>query len=257
MTSKPGSSGASSCRCKPGYEANGTCRACVSGKYSAMNESFPECLPCEVGKFTSVSAATHCTSCPLGKFQSLTAASSCDGCGLGNLAIKSEETYTCAPATLSTSQTFYSELISENDIVIGRNVVITCQGCKIRAKGKISVLGTIRCISALCPLELEGGQIEVGKIGNIQGGDVIMKSEKITVQGSISTTGQGYAEEEGSGKGSRPLAIYSSHSSWRVAGSGAGHGGAGADACYSFSSSYGSKPSGTLGLYVSMPVHVE
>jgi len=230
----------------------------MRGKYSVMNESFPGCLPCEVGKFTSVSAATHCTLCPLGTFQGSTAASSCDGCGLGNLAIKSEDTYICAQATLSISQTLDSELQSEKDIVIERNVVITCQGCKIRAKGKISVLGTIRCISALCPLELEGGQIEVGKFGNVQGGDVIMKSEKIAVQGSISTTGQGHTEQAGSGKGSRPLSSWTtSYDEWRVAGSGAGHGGDGADGCYQYSSSYGSKPSGTLGLRISMPVHMD
>ena len=252
MTSKAGSSGACSCRCKPGYEATGTCTACVRGKYLA-NESFPGCLPCEVGKFTSVSAATHCTSCPLGTFQSSTAASSCDGCGLGNLAIKSEGTYTCGPATLSISQTLDSELESEDDIVIERNVVITCQGCKIRARGKILAHGTIRCTSALCPIELEGGEIEVGKFGNIRGGDVIVIGEKITVQGTISTTGQGYAEHAGSGKGSRPLAASSSSTSyWRVAGSGAGHGGDGADGCYQYSSSYGNKPSGTLGLHISM-----
>ena len=136
---------------------------------------------------------------------------------------------------------------------------ISCSGNgEIRTSGKISVLGTIRCISALCPLELEGGQIEVGKFGNVQGGDVIMKSEKIAVQGSISTTGQGHTEQAGSGKGSRPLSSWTtSYDEWRVAGSGAGHGGDGADGCYQYSSSYGSKPSGTLGLCISMPVHMD
>ena len=62
-----------------------------------------------------------------------------------------------------------------------------------------------------------------------------MMAGNISVQGSVSTSGQGYAESSGDGKGSRTTTSgYDSY--FRVSGSGAGHGGNGANGCYRYNS---------------------
>ena len=154
-----------------------------------------------------------------------------------------------------------SSLVSVNETLeLGGSLSCTNDKCalSVRSGGDMTTTGTMICPgNNQCLVDVaSGSSARIG--GSMTGSDIrLLVAGTLHLLGTISTTGQGYSGEVGSGKGSRPLAIYSSHSSWRVAGSGAGHGGAGADACYSYSSSYGSKPSGTLGLYVSMPVHVE
>ena len=82
------------------------------------------------------------------------------------------------------------------------------------------------------------------------GSDIRMVvAESLQLAGTVSTNGQGYVEKAGEGKGNQPyLAGSSSYysSNFRVSGSGAGHGGNGATACYRYSNSYGSIPSGTV-----------
>ncbi|MGB1592139.1 MAG: hypothetical protein ACPIOQ_05240, partial [Promethearchaeia archaeon] len=87
----------------------------------------------------------------------------------------------------------------------------------------------------MCKMSLNATKIEVSSTGSLQGGDLVLMAANISVHGTVSTSGQGYAESSGDGKGSRPE--YSSYSSsFRVSGSGAGHGGNGANGCYRYSS---------------------
>ena len=124
---------------------------------------------------------------------------------------------------------------------------VSCSGnIQIRALGRIMVLGTLACTSSLCKLEAEGSDIQVQNSGRITGGDVILVAESLRVLGTVSTSGQGYVEEAGDGKGNKPSYGSSYDSGYRVSGSGAGHGGNGAGACFRYSSSYGSIPSGTV-----------
>ncbi len=122
--------------------------------------------------------------------------------------------------------------------------VVSCSGdSQIRAMGKIAVVGTLACSSSLCKLEAEGNDIQVQNSGRITGGDIILVAESLTVLGTVSSSGQGHVEEAGDGKGNKP-SYGGSYDYYRVSGSGAGHGGNGAGACFRYSSSYGSIPSG-------------
>ena len=82
------------------------------------------------------------------------------------------------------------------------------------------------------------------------GSDIRMVvAESLRLVGTVSTNGQGYVEKAGEGKGNQPhWGGTSSHytTSYRVSGSGAGHGGNGATACYRYDNSYGTIPSGTV-----------
>ena len=70
-------------------------------------------------------------------------------------------------------------------------------------------------------------------------------AESLQLAGTVSTNGQGYVEKAGEGKGNQPSWGGSYYSSYRVSGSGAGHGGNGAAACYRYSTT-GTIPSGTI-----------
>jgi hypothetical protein len=126
---------------------------------------------------------------------------------------------------------------------------------QIRANGTILVLGTLACTSSLCKLEAEGSDIQVQNSGRISGGDVILVAESLRVLGTVSTSGQGYVEDAGDGKGIKPSYGGGSTDYYRVSGSGAGHGGNGAGACFRYSSSYGSIPSGTVRHYIIAGMH--
>ena len=159
------------------------------------------------------------------------------GCGPGNMHIKSGGINNCTTATLSSSQTFdsNSEIVADGDMVIERDVMITCENCKIQAIGKVLVMGTIACTSSLCNVALEGNEIEVKPSGNIRGADIVLRAQNIIAKGIISSSGQGYAEESGPGAGNTPT--YSGGSShYATSGSGGGHGGDGAATCWNFRS---------------------
>ena len=132
---------------------------------------------------------------------------------------------------------------------------VSCSGnIQTRANGTILVLGTLACTSSLCKLEAEGSDIQVQSSGRITGGDVILVAESLRVLGTVSTSGQGYVEEAGDGKGIKPS--YGGDSTdYRVSGSGAGHGGNGAGACFRHNSNYGSIPSGTVRHYIIAGMH--
>ena len=173
------------------------------------------------------------------------------GCGPGNMHIKSGGVNNCATATLSFSQTFdsNSEITADGDIMIEENAIVTCENCKIRAIGKIVVVGTLKCTSSLCKLELEANDVQVHNFGSIKGSDIMLLATSLQLAGTVSTNGQGYVELAGEGKGNQPYWGGSSSyytDSYRVSGSGAGHGGNGAAACYRYSSSRGTIPSGTV-----------
>ena len=150
-----------------------------------------------------------------------------------------------------------SSLVSVNETLeLGGILGCTNGKCalSVRSGGDMTATGTISCSgNNQCLVDVaSGSSARIG--GSMTGSDIrLVVAGTLHLLGTISTTGQGYAEHAGSGKGSRPLAASSSSTSdWRVAGSGAGHGGDGADGCYQYSSSYGNKPSGTLGLHISM-----
>jgi hypothetical protein len=144
----------------------------------------------------------------------------------------------CTGGTCSLSLRSGGDMRSSGDVSYSGN-------SHLRALGRIMVLGTLACTSSLCKLEAEGSDIQVQNSGRITGGDVILVAESLRVLGTVSTSGQGYVEEAGDGKGNKP-SYGSNYDSYRVSGSGAGHGGNGAGACFRYSSSYGSIPSGTV-----------
>ena len=116
--------------------------------------------------------------------------------------------------------------------------------------GTISCSGNNQCLVDVA----SGSAARIG--GAMTGSDIrLVIAGSLHLLGAISTTGQGYGEVAGSGKGSKP-GYSGSNSDYRVAGSGAGHGGDGADGCYRYSSSYGTLPSGTIGLYITHVQHV-
>ena len=133
---------------------------------------------------------------------------------------------------------------------------VSCSGnIQTRANGTILVLGTLACTSSLCKLEAEGSDIQVQNSGRITGGDVILVAESLRVLGTVSTSGQGYVEDAGDGKGNKPSYGGGSIDYYRVSGSGAGHGGNGAGACFRHNSYYGSIPSGTVRHYIIAGMH--
>ena len=160
------------------------------------------------------------------------------GCGPGNMHIKSGGVNNCTTATLSSSQTFdsNSEIVADGDMVIERDVMITCENCKIQAIGKVLVMGTIACTSSLCNVALEGNEIEVKPSGNIRGADIVLRAQNIIAKGIISSSGQGYAEESGPGAGNTPTYSGGSSNTYATSGGGGGHGGDGAATCWNFRS---------------------
>jgi len=168
------------------------------------------------------------------------------GCGAGNIKIQTKGISNCSTATLNYSLTIdsHSEIFADGDFVIKKDAIVNCENCKIQAIGKVIIIGTLACTSSLCKLEVEGSDIQVQSSGRITGGDVILVAESLRVLGIVSTSGQGYVEEAGDGKGNKPSYGSSYDSAYRVSGSGAGHGGNGAGACFRYSSSFGNIPSG-------------
>jgi hypothetical protein len=58
-----------------------SCFQCMKGTYSA--ESSPFCTSCEIGHYSSSSAASSCTPCGVGKFSVVPGSSSCTACAAG------------------------------------------------------------------------------------------------------------------------------------------------------------------------------
>ena len=106
--------------------------------------------------------------------------------------------------------------------------------------------GTISCSgNSQCLVDVASGSSAVLS-GSMTGSDIRMVvAEALQLQGTVSTSGQGYAEETGDGKGNRPSYSGSSSGYYRVSGSGGGHGGDGATSCYRYDASYGPSPSST------------
>jgi hypothetical protein len=112
----------------------------------------------------------------------------------------------------------------------------------------MKVSGTISCAgNSECLVDVASASSALVS-GSMTGSDIrLVIAETLQLLGSVSTSGQGYTERAGDGKGSEPGYHSSSYTSgYRVSGSGGGHGGNGANACYRYSTSYGSIPSGAL-----------
>ena len=126
----------------------------------------------------------------------------------------------------------------------------TCSGsaCSIRVSVNttLEVGGTVRCSgNNQCLVDVVSGwSALVG--GSITGSDIRMViAGSLQVIGTITASGQGYAESAGDGKGNRSSYTSSASSdSFRVSGSGGGHGGNGANSCYQYASGYGTTASG-------------
>ena len=116
----------------------------------------------------------------------------------------------------------------------------------MRSGGSLLSTGTISCLgNSQCLVDLAiGGSAQLE--GVTRGSDIRMVvADGLEVLGRVSTDEQGYIEYLGDGKGARSSWSTSyTYSSFRVSGSGGGHGGDGASSCYRYSSSYGSIPSG-------------
>ena len=145
-----------------------------------------------------------------------------------------------------------SSLVSVNQTLeVGGSLGCTNGKCtlSVRSGGDMTATGTISCSgNNQCLVDVASGS--AARIGGaMTGSDIrLVIAGSLHLLGAISTTGQGYGEVAGSGKGRKPGYSGSANSYDRVAGSGAGHGGDGADGCYR--SSYGTLPSGTIGLYI-------
>ena len=118
----------------------------------------------------------------------------------------------------------------------GKCSVSLHSGGDLNSTASMSCAGNSQCLVDIA----SGSSALLG--GSIAGSDIrMLVAGSLQIQGLVSTSGQGYAESSGDGKGSRPA--YSSYSSsFRVSGSGAGHGGNGANGCYRYSS--GQLPTG-------------
>ena len=123
-------------------------------------------------------------------------------------------------------------------------------GGDLRSSGDVSCSGNSQCL-----VDVASGSSAVLS-GSMAGSDIRMVvAERLRLLGTVSTSGQGYVEEAGDGKGNKPSYGGSNYDSYRVSGSGAGHGGNGAGACFRYSSSYGSIPSGTVRHYIIAGMH--
>ena len=141
-----------------------------------------------------------------------------------------------------------SSLVSVNQTLkLGGSLLCTAGKCSLsmRSGGDMTSTATISCSgNNQCLLDV-ASDASASFGGSIAASDIRMViAESLRLQGTVSTNGQGYAEATGDGKGSKPSSSYSTASSFRVSGSGGGHGGNGADACYRYDSSYGNLPAG-------------
>lgn len=152
--------------------------------------------------------------------------------------------------TVTCSGSACSSLVSVNETLeMGGSLSCTNGKCSLslRSGGKMISTGTISCSgNSQCLVDVASGSSAVLS-GTMTGSDIRMVvAEALQLQGTVSTSGQGYAEETGDGKGNRPSYSGSSSSYYRVSGSGGGHGGNGATSCYRYDSSYGPSPSSTI-----------
>jgi hypothetical protein len=151
--------------------------------------------------------------------------------------------------TVTCSGAACSSLVSVNGTLeVGGAVSCTNGKCRLsmRCGGSLRSTGTISCSgNSQCLIDLAiGGSAQLG--GSTRGSDIrIVAADGLEVLGRVATDEQGYIEYLGDGKGARSSWSTSyTYSSFRVSGSGGGHGGDGASSCYRYSSSYGSIPSG-------------
>jgi hypothetical protein len=152
--------------------------------------------------------------------------------------------------TVSCSGGACSSLVSVNETLeMGGSLSCTNGKCSLslRSGGNMISTGTISCSgNSQCLVDVASGSSAVLS-GSMTGSDIRMVvAEALQLQGTVSTSGQGYAEETGDGKGNRPSYSGSSTSYYRVSGSGGGHGGDGATSCYRYHASYGPSPSSTI-----------
>lgn len=143
-----------------------------------------------------------------------------------------------------------SSLVSVNKTLeMGGSLSCTGGTCSLslRSGGDMRSSGDVSCSgNSQCLVDVASGSSAVLS-GSMAGSDIRMVvAERLRLLGTVSTSGQGYVEEAGDGKGNKPSYGSSYDSGYRVSGSGAGHGGNGAGACFRYSSSYGSIPSGTV-----------
>ena len=139
-----------------------------------------------------------------------------------------------------------SSLVSVNQTLkLGGSLLCTAGKCTLsmRSGGDITSTATISCSgNNQCLLDV-ASDASASFGGSIAASDIRMViAESLRLQGTVSTNGQGYAEVSGDGKGGKS-SFHSSTNSFRVSGSGGGHGGNGAAACYRYTS-YGNLPAG-------------
>ena len=162
--------------------------------------------------------------------------------------------------TVRCSGSACSSLVSVNrTLEMGGSLSCTVGKCSLslRSGGDMNSSGTVSCSgNSQCLVEVASGSSAVLS-GSMTGSDIRMVvAEALRLLGTVSTSGQGYAERSGDRKGNQPTYTYSSTSNYRVSGSGAGHGGNGAAACYRYRSGYGSIPSGTIWYCIITITHV-
>lgn len=153
--------------------------------------------------------------------------------------------------TVRCSGSACTSLVAANETLeMGGTLSCTSGKCSLslRSGGDMNASGTISCAgNSECLVDVASASSALVS-GSMTGSDIrLVIAETLQLLGSVSTSGQGYTETAGDGKGSAPSSCSScSTDSYRVSGSGGGHGGNGANACYRYSSSYGSIPSGAF-----------
>ena len=136
-----------------------------------------------------------------------------------------------------------SSLVSVNHTLnLGGNLQCTNGKCTLsmRSGGDITSTATISCSGNNQCLVDVASDSSASFGGSIAASDIRMViAESLRLQGTVSSNGQGFAEVSGDGKGNRPAWSSTSYNDYfRVSGSGGGHGGNGAAACYRYSTSW-------------------
>jgi hypothetical protein len=101
--------------CQPGMQpsADGTCEFCASGWISGSFDTLcqacvagtiptpdaSQCIPCEIGKKSSLPGSTTCEKCDPGSFAAVTGSSDCQWCHIGSYAVQAGQSScdTCGP----------------------------------------------------------------------------------------------------------------------------------------------------------------
>lgn len=173
----------------------------------------------------------------------------CSGAGCSSLVSVNETlelggSLSCTSGECRVSLRSGGDMISAGSISCsgtgGRSTLSMSSGGGMISTGTVSCSGNNQCLVDVASQE------SVSVEGSISGSDIRMIiAASLQLKGIISSSGQGYAEESGPGAGNTPAYSGGSSTSYATSGSGGGHGGDGAVACWNLESTV-EPPSGMI-----------